>query len=359
MNNNLFGVIMAGGRGSRFWPRSRKKNPKQLLNIVGSHTMIQDTVNRLDGVIPLENIYIITNGLLRDEIIRQVPGVPPDQIVAEPVARSTAPCIGLAAAIIHRRCPSAVMAVFAADHLIGDVEQYQKDLLLATDIAGQQHALVTFGIKPLKPDTGFGYIQAGDQIHGNGTSVRKVLRFVEKPDVGRAVQFFHDPDYFINSGMFVWRVDDIIGEIVKYLPEMRKGLERIEKNYGTPFEFKAIGEEFPRFPSISIDYGVLERSGRVAVVMAGFTWSDIGSWDSLYDVWPQDENGNVNIGRKMSYDSHGTLIYSPKKFVAAIGVRDIIIVETEDALLVCGRDHAQKVSEVVEYCRKNKLEEYL
>lgn len=357
---NFYSVIMAGGRGSRFWPRSRKKSSKQILNIIGKNTMIQDTVYRTDGLITPDRIYIVTNQLLRDEIIEQVPEVPEDQVIAEPKARSTAPALGLAAAMIYKKDPDAIIAAFAADHLIEDDDLLQQDLTFAAQIAEERDLLVTFGVPMLRPETGFGYILAGETItESDGTRARKVVHFTEKPNRETAESFLSNPDYFINSGMFVWKARVLLEEIDIHLPDLGKGLKKIASRLGTPLEAKMIGEIFPAFKSISIDYGVMEKSERVAMVPARFGWNDIGSWSSLYEVWPKDENGNASIGRKLSIDTKNSLIYSPKKFVATIGLEDIVIVETEDALLVCHKDRAQDVSKIVDLCRERKLEEFL
>ncbi len=358
---HLYAVVMAGGRGSRFWPRSRKKCSKQTLNIIGNNTMIQDSVYRLSDIIGPDRIFIMTNSLLRDQILEQVPEVPPAQVIAEPASRNTAPCIGLAAVILRRRDPDAIMAAFAADHLIKDVGRFHRDLVMAASFATDRKEIVTFGVPTERPETGFGYLQAGEVVadSGNGDVVRKVRRFVEKPDVERAEMFHKDPDYYINSGMFVWHVSTILEEIEHYLPDMAAGLYEIEKNLGTPLEFKSLGEVFPDLEPVSIDYGVMEKSERVVMVAAGFGWNDIGSWGSLYDVWPKDKQGNACICRKLTIDTNNSLVYSPGKLVAVIGMHDVIIVETEDALLVCHKDRAQDVSKVIDLCRKNRMEEYL
>ncbi len=351
---------MAGGRGSRFWPRSRKKSSKQTLNIVGKNTMIQDTVNRLLPLCGPERLLIVTNNLLIDEIREQVQIIPHENVLAEPRGRSTAPCIGLAAVIIQHREPGAIMACFAADHLINDTASFHSDVRFAEQIAIEFDALVTFGIKMNTPNTGFGYIQAGEILKKcEGEPARKVVRFIEKPDKATAERFASDPDHFVNSGMFVWKAETFLNEMEKHLPSMHSGLMRIAAALDTPLETKVIVENFNRFESISVDVGVMEKSDRVAMVQGVFDWNDVGSWESLYEVWPKDEMGNAAVGRKLSIDSKNTLIYSPKKLVAAIGVEDIIIVETEDALLVCSKDRAQDVSQVIEILRKNKWEEYL
>ncbi|MFA6449813.1 MAG: mannose-1-phosphate guanylyltransferase [bacterium] len=356
----LYAVIMAGGRGSRFWPRSRKKRSKQTLNIIGKNTMIQDTVRRALPLIPAEKIFIVTNDLLLGQIREQVPEIPSDNVIAEPVSRSTAPCIGLAAVMLRKRDPEAVMACFAADHLVENRDRFIADINFAVKTAVEKDSLVIFGIPPKRPETGFGYIHAGEIVaESDYDPARRVLKFVEKPDMPTAEAFIKDPDYFINSGMFVWKVDTFMREVERYLPDMHAGLERISGALGTPLEIKEIGENFAAFESISVDHGILEKSERVIMVHAGFGWDDIGSWESLYHVWPKDANGNACVGRKLTIDTKNCLVFSPKKLVAAIGLEDIIIVETDDALLVCKKDRAQNVSGIIEELRKKKWEEYL
>lgn len=355
----MYSVIMAGGRGSRFWPRSRKKSSKQTLNIIGKNTMIQDTVRRLIPIGGADKIIIITNALLLDEIRKQLPEIPPENVIAEPAGRSTAPCIGLAAVLVRNRAPGAVMACFAADHLIEDVARFHADVKFAGQVAAELDTLVTFGVPVFRPDTGFGYIQAGEIVREGEGLARRVVRFVEKPGRETAERFMKDPDYFINSGMFVWKTDTFLAEMERHLPKMHEGLMKIAAALGTPFELKALNEEFAKFESVSVDYGIMEKSDRVVMVTAGFGWNDIGSWESLHHVWPKDGAGNAVIGRKLVMDTEGCLIYSPKKLVAAIGLKDMIIVETDDALLVCRKDRAQDVSRIIEELRKKKLEEYL
>ena len=356
----MFAVIMAGGRGSRFWPRSRKRTSKQTLNIVGKRTMIQDTCRRLMPLILPERTFVVTNKLLENEIRRQLPGIPSENIMAEPANRSTAACVGLAAIYLRRIDPEAVMAVFSADHLIRDVETFHQDLSFAKSIAEETGSLVAFGIPPTRPETGFGYIKTGETVKSSdGLNAFRVEKFVEKPDQKTAELFFKDQSYLVNSGMFVWKISTIIEEIGAHLPEMLEGLERIAKAIDTPMEYKALGEEFPKLQSISIDKGVMEKTHRAVVAPGRFDWNDLGSWSSLFDVWPKDENNNACIGRKLTLDTKNTLIYSPNKLVAAVGVSDLVIVETEDALLVCHKDKAQDVSRLVDMMRAEKMEEFL
>lgn len=356
----LYAVIMAGGRGSRFWPRSRKKCSKQTLNIIGKNTMIQDTVHRISLVIPKEKIIIITNDLLKNEIQKQVSQIPPENVIAEPSSRSTAPCIGYAAVMLEKRDPDAVIACFAADHLVENEDRFVENIKFAHKIAVERDQLVVFGIPPKRPDTGFGYVHAGEILAEEGAeSARKVIEFVEKPNLETAEKFVKDKSHFINSGMFVWKAGTFLNEMKKFLPDMHAGLMRIRESIGTPLEIKTIVEEFDGFQSISVDHGILEKSKNVAMVPAGFGWDDIGSWESLYHVWPKDKQGNAGVGRKLAIDTKNCLVYSPNKFVATIGLEDVIIVETDDALLVCKKENAQDVSRVIEELRKLRWEEYL
>ncbi|HOC91922.1 MAG TPA: mannose-1-phosphate guanylyltransferase [bacterium] len=357
---DIYSVVMAGGRGSRFWPRSRKTNSKQTLNIVGRNTMIQDTVNRLVPVNGAEKVLVVTNSLLEGKIRAQLPMLPDGNIIVEPESRGTAPCIGLAAVVIQHISPGATMACFAADHLITDLPRFHSDVIFAAQVASELNVLVAFGVPIKRADPGLGYIQAGDILKtSDDNPARKVARFIEKPDMETALRFAQDPDYFANSGMFVWKADTFLIEVEKHLPDMHAGLMRIASSIGSPTEIKTIADAFRGFKTISVDHGVMEKSDRVAMIPAGFGWNDIGSWDSLYDVWPKDESGNAAIGRTLTIDSSNSLIFSPKKLVTTIGVEDLIIVETDDALLVCKRSDAQKVSGVVEILRGKKWEEYL
>ncbi len=356
----MYSVIMAGGRGSRFWPRSRKKNSKQTQNIVGRHTMIQDTVRRLEPVSGADRILIVTNHLLVDRIREQVPSIPEQNILVEPMSRSTAPCIGMAAVVIESREPGAVMACFAADHLIENRAAFENNVRFACGVAEETEDLVIFGIPPVRPDAGFGYIKAGKQVSGEtGNAAYRVEKFIEKPDLDTARKLVGDGGYYINSGMFVWKASAFLRELEKYQPAMHAGLMNIKEAMDTPMELKALGENFRDFESLSVDYAILEKADRVLMVPAGFGWNDIGSWECLYHAWPKDEDGNAAPGRKLTVDTKDCLIYSPKKLVATIGLEDVIIVETDDALLVCRKDRAQDVSMIIDILREKRWEEYL
>ncbi len=354
---NLYAVIMAGGVGSRFWPRSKKKTPKQLLNIFGTNTMIQETVERLNGIVPEENIFVITNRVQRDEIIRQLPYVPENNIIEEPFGRNTAACIGLASIVVKSKCKDAVTLILPADHIIKDLDEYHRTLQEAAEFAESSKGLVTIGIKPSRPETGYGYIQMEEKEIAD--NIHKVYTFAEKPNYATAVRFLESGDFYWNSGMFIWHVDAILNEIEKYMPDLHEGLEELKPSLNKPEFNDALANVYGKLRNISIDYGIMEKSQNVYLIKGEFSWSDVGSWEEVYQLSDKDENGNAvmgNIFTEMTVDSY---IYSPDKFASVIGVDNLIIINTNDALLVCRRDKSQDVKKIVDHLKINKLTEYL
>lgn len=354
---NLYAVIMAGGVGSRFWPRSKKKTPKQLLNIFGTNTMIQETVERLSGIVPDENIFVITNKVQRDEIIKQLPIVPKENIIEEPFGRNTAACVGLASLIVKSKCADAVTLILPADHIIKDIEDYHRTLKEAAEFAEKSKGLVTIGIKPSRPETGYGYIQMEEKELAD--NIHKVYTFAEKPNYATAVRFLESGDFYWNSGMFIWHVDAILSEIEKYMPDLQEGLEELKPSLGTPDFADSLANVYGKLRNISIDYGIMEKSQNVYLIKGEFSWSDVGSWEEVYQLTGKDENGNAVVGNiftEMTVDSY---IYSPDKFASVIGVENLIIINTNDALLVCRRDKSQDVKKIVDHLKINKLTEYL
>ncbi len=353
----IHAVIMAGGVGARFWPRSRKKKPKQVLNIFGSNTLLQETVSRISSLIPLPQILIITTVELVEHIRKQLPDLAIDNIIAEPVGRNTAPCIGLAAQILKGRDPDGIMVVLPADHLISDGERFIACLQQAIETAEQDDALVTIGITPTQPETGYGYIQY-DQSARSASGAYRVKTFAEKPNYDTAKRFIESGDFLWNSGMFIWSVKSILSEIEHSLPELYAALEAISAISGeskeTEFEHLYSG-----LRPISIDYGVMERAQNVAVVKGDFSWSDIGNWAEVYRLSPKDSDGNVNLDGHVLIDSKNCMVDSTDHLVATVGVDNLIIINTGDALLICHRDHAQNVKQIVEYMERNKLDQYL
>ncbi|HMU43070.1 MAG TPA: mannose-1-phosphate guanylyltransferase [Ignavibacteriaceae bacterium] len=352
----IYAVIMAGGVGSRFWPRSKKKTPKQMLQIFGENTMIQDTVSRLDGLVDSENILVITNRLQKPGICEQLPQIPSENVIEEPFGRNTAACIGLASIIIEKRDKDAVMIVLPADHIIRDKAAFHKVLKNAIEFAYKSGGLLTIGITPTRPETGYGYIQIDDKEIGQ--NIFKVFTFAEKPNYATAVRFLESGDFMWNSGMFIWRTDSILEEMKLHMPDLFDSLESIKKSFGKSDFESVLTNLYGQLKKISIDYGIMEKSNKVYLTKGSFNWSDVGSWEEVYQLSEKDSNGNSITGQvytEMSVDSY---IYSPNKFTAVIGVENLIIINTDEALLICRRDNCQDVKKVVDYLVMNQMEEH-
>jgi len=359
----MYAVILAGGSGTRFWPLSRKKTPKQLMSVFGGKSMLQRTVER---VIPMKpkRILLVTNALQAEESARQVRGYQKEcriDIIEEPVGRNTAPAIGLAAAIIARHEPDALMLVLPADHYIVREEEFRKTVLKGREAALNGY-LVTMGIEPSRPETGYGYIEADKELRGAGPY--PVRRFVEKPDLNKALEFITAGNFYWNSGIFCWRADVILDSIMSFMPELSGALTRLEfsDDIWELEDLKPQIEDIYRdVPGESIDFGIMEKADNVMVIPADFGWSDVGSWSALPEVIAPDQAGNVAIGvrEELTLDACGCLVCGGGKLVALIGVRDLIVVDTPDALLVCNRERAQDVKKIVEQLEKRGLAEYL
>ncbi len=357
---NYYGLILAGGRGTRFWPRSRKRHAKQVLNVAGQRTLIQSTVDRLAPLIPPERIWILTNDFLRDEIVKQLPEVPPQQIIAEPAPRNTAPAIALAAHILHSIDPKAVFGVFPSDHVIGLPKIYLRSLRPAFK-AAEKGKIAVLGIKPRWPDTGYGYIEFRKSALGNtsGPEALPVLSFREKPDLKTARKFFKAAHYFWNAGMFFWKADTVLEAMRKHQPKTAMLLASLPAYTHKDFSAK-LAEAFPLCENISVDFGVIEHADNVVgIPCAEFAWNDVGTWDAVYELTPRDASGNAARSELLCADSTGNYIDCGQKLVALLGVKDLIIVDTPDALLVADRSRAQQVGEVVKLLEKNGREELL
>ncbi len=351
----LHGVILAGGRGTRFWPRSRRRRAKQVLNIVGDATMIQQTLERLRPLIPPRRIWVITNDYLRREIAAQLPEVPSGQIIAEPAQRNTAPAIGLAANLILRSAGrGALMGVFPSDHIIADNAGFLRVLKVAAAGAAAG-SIVVLGIRPRWPETGYGYIEFAEKTTMGAPRLFRVARFREKPDLATARRFIRTGRHFWNSGMFLWSVGTIVDALREFQPDMARLLDEIGANF-KPAAFKRL---YPRCENISVDYAVMEHARNVRGVPCEIGWNDVGSWNAVYDLLPHDGEGNVARGPSFVMNARGNYLDAPEKLVAAVGVDDLIVVDTPDALLITRRDRAQDVSKVVAWLEKNKREDLL
>ena len=358
----MYAVIMAGGKGTRFWPKSRERMPKHLLDIVSEKTIIQETIDRIVPLIPVENILIVTGHSHAEALARQLPHIPEKNIIIEPVGRNTAPCIGLAALHIKRRSPDDVMVVLPADHLITDVPRFRRLLSTAAEVAAQSDSLLTIGIQPTYPETGYGYLEQGIlKATIKGEEIYEVKSIREKPALEQAKVFLNKGGFFWNSGMFLWRADTILRAIKKWLPDLHQGLLQIEGAIGTDEEKNIVERVYHMISSISIDYGVMEKADNVLLVKGDFGWSDMGSWDALWEVLEKDEHGNAVHGKALfiGVDAQDSLIQSSRKLVALVGVEDLIVVETEDSLLICKRGCSQDVKKVVEILEHKKMKEFL
>jgi mannose-1-phosphate guanylyltransferase len=344
---DVYAVIMAGGVGSRFWPRSRKKTPKQLLNIFGENSMIRETFERLEGFIQPENILIITNKVQKALIEEQLPEIPEKNIIAEPVGRNTAACVALSAAIINNITDNSVIVTLPADHLIKDKKKFIDTLNNAINFANKSNGLITFGINPTRPDTGYGYINYDKNEIEDG--IHKVKRFVEKPDEQTAQTYFESGEYFWNSGMFVWKTDTIAEELKKELPATWNALLEPSKLFGNSKFKNSLNKSYENLENISIDYAVMEKSRNVFTIKGDFDWSDVGSWETVYTLAEKDENGNSLTGDVFTKSVKNSYVYSPTKFTAVIDVENCVIINTDDSLLVCSRDKVQQVKEVVDH----------
>jgi mannose-1-phosphate guanylyltransferase/mannose-6-phosphate isomerase len=356
---NLYAVVIAGGSGTRFWPMSRQETPKQLLSIGSKHqTLIQATVSRLNPVISFDHTYIVTNANQVESINLQLLSMTGSswdkQFIVEPVAKNTAPAIGLAAVYLKQLNPDAVMIVLPSDHLIGNSKNFHNSLLLCAETA-EQGALVTIGIKPDKPETGYGYIQRGKKIK---QGVFRVKEFKEKPDKKTAEKYLKEDSYSWNSGIFIWRADVILRAIKKHMPKLYEGLARIERAVNTEKEKTVVEKVFSRIKPESIDYGILEKTDKVAIVPASMGWSDVGSWNSLDQVMPVDSKNNVKKGNFISIDNENSILYGGDRLVAALGLENMIVVDTPDATLICPRDKAQDVRKIVGILKKRRAKEF-
>lgn len=357
----VFAVIMAGGAGTRFWPKSRQKNPKQFLKLLGKASLLGDTVRRALMLVEPENCFVVTHKQYQDQVQESIPEVPPENIIFEPANRDTAACVGLAAIKLAGIDPSGVMVMLPSDHYIGYEKVFIKTLKSAIAFVEQNDYLMTVGIKPTAPRTGYGYICCGEVMgQEQEYPVYQVSAFTEKPDPITARYFIGQGNYLWNSGIFVWRIPVILEAIARHLPQLHQALEKLAPAIGTSCEAEAVEREYPAFPKVSIDYGVMEKAVNIGTIPGNFIWDDVGSWVALEKYLPKDQRNNtLNGGKHISMDSRGCIIDSEAKLIATIGVEDLIIIQSQDVMLVCRKDRDQEVKQLVEKIRRLGWEEYL
>ncbi len=350
--SSYYALIMAGGGGTRLWPLSRRARPKQALTLVGERTMFEHAVDRIAPLFQPEEIFVVTGEEHLESLLLQAPELPRQNFLVEPVGQGTAPAIGLGAVHLRRRDPQAVMVVLTADHFIRDVETFRRALTAAAQVAEKGH-LVTLGITPSFPSTGFGYIQQGEQLYEvDGFAVFRAMRFTEKPSPETAFQMVESGLYTWNSGMFIWRVDRIMEEFARQMPDLYDVLMQIDGVLGTPAYEPTLARLWPELVPQSIDYGVMEGAQDVVVIPVDIGWSDVGNWSSMREILPADADGNVVVGEHVGLETRNTIVFGGRRLIATIGLEDMIIVDTDDALLICPVEREQEVREVVRRLRE-------
>ena len=358
----LHAMIMAGGGGTRFWPRSRAKRPKQFLSFSGDRTLLQGTLDRIEAQVPLEQCWVITSAAHRDEALQQLPDLPASQVVGEPMGRDTAACIGLGAALIAKRDPNATMIVMPADHAIEPAQEFRRAVHAAAQLCDEfPDALITFGIKPTNPATGYGYIHRGEFVaQRQGVNAFRVQAFREKPCRDVAESYVASGDYDWNSGIFVWKAKTILAELARLKPEIHAAVRRIAEAWGTPHQEAVFRDEYSKVEKISIDFAVMEKAKQVLVVQAPYQWDDVGSWLALERRNPQDANGNTIQALHVGINTSGCVIAAdPGRVIATIGVSNLLIIQDGDATLVADRRDEGKVKEIVDRLKAPGLEKYL
>ncbi len=355
LQNHIYACIMAGGVGERFWPGSRRHLPKQFLNIIGSSTMIQATVERVSSLIPKEKVWIVSNEKQGFLISEQLPSLKKEQVLLEPFGRNTAPCIALAAACLKKQDPDAIMVVLPSDHVIRNTKVFLQVIHDCARIASQTQNLVTLGIKPYAPETGYGYIHYDQPfLEKIDTKFFKVKAFVEKPTKEKAEAFLKDGHFLWNSGMFIWSVKSILEAIKNYLPQIDEELKKLEPHLGRSTQDQAIRSMYEKITSVSIDYGVMEKAKNILVAVGDFGWDDVGSWSSLENHFDKDKKGNTFVGHQVDLGSQNIMVINHGEgMVATLGLQDVIIVRTSDAVLVMDKTKGQEVKAVLELMKKN------
>ena len=356
----MYAMILAGGIGERLWPYSRKDRPKHLMPLIGDRTMIQMTVDRLEGLVEQSNIFIITNKDQKEMIQRQLPGLDPDHIIAEPFGRNTAAAVALGAVYIQNKDPESVMMVLSSDHLIKEIEIFQRTLSDCAEAALRDGCLAIMGVPPTYPNTGYGYIKIGNGIDDDAiTKIYQVESFKEKPGPETAEQYFQSGEYFWNTGMFIWKTSTIMDEFKQHMPDLYDGCAKIQASIGTDREEAVIEEVYSGLEKVPIDIGIMEKAENVVVARAEFDWDDIGSWKSMENHVQTDQEGNASNCDFDHVDSKGLIVMAEEGFVGTVGVEDLIIVRSGDAVMVCHKDRAQDVKTLLGKMGKDNFLEYL
>ncbi len=355
----MYALIMAGGSGTRLWPCSQEACPKQLLGLLSERTMLQEACQRIAPLVPDDKIFVVTSEAYTDVVRQQIPQVPAANVIGELEGHGTAPCIGLSALYLMRLDPEAVMAVLTADHYIEKADELRRALAAAAQVAAAGR-LVTLGIEPDRPATGYGYIHRSEKLGEiSGYDVYRVEKFTEKPDLATAQAFVESGRYYWNSGMFIWKVSVILQEFEKLMPQLYAQLMEIDAALGTAEERAVLERIWPQVENETIDYGIMERAEDVAVIPVDIGWSDVGDWTALFELLPADEEGNVVVGQHIGLDTRGCLIHGSRRLVTTIGLEGMIVVDTEDALLICPKERAQEVRDLVRKIKESGREEYL
>jgi len=353
-------VIMAGGVGVRLWPMSRKSSPKQLLPLISDRSLIQETVDRLKGKVESRNILIITNASQVELMVKQLPEIPRENIIGEPVGRGSAAAVALGAAIVGRKNPEATMVVLSADHVITPADKFWATIEAAVSVVGGSNNLATLGIVPEYPATGFGYIHRGEKVADqNGIATFSVQRFVEKPHIHTATEYFRSGEFYWNAGIFVWPVKAIMKGFQTFMPDLYAAALEIGKAGGMAERDKVIARQYSKIESQTIDYGIMEKAGNIKVVEAAFQWDDVGSWRGLDKHRDKDSAGNIVGAPHIGIDTHNCIIIGEEQLVATIGVDDLVIVRTGDAILICQKERAQEVRKLVDLLKEKNLDKYL
>ena len=343
-----YAVIMAGGKGERFWPLSTSQHPKQLLALVGDKPLIAQAVDRLEGLVPPENVFVVTNAELVEATRAAAPLLPPENIVGEPIGRDTAAAVACGGALVKAKDENGVFAVLTADQVMGDLDLFSATLRGGMELAGQNDILVTIGIEPTFPSTGFGYIESGDAFSTTeGVEFRKTVRFVEKPDEATASEYISTGKFYWNSGMFIWSVQSLERSFGTHCPEMLELMETLTAYAKDGKMVEGMGATYPSLGKISVDYALMEKADNIVMACGTFAWDDVGSWPALESHFDQDESGNTKIGQVETLNADGNIVYSKGRLTAVIGVKDLIVVQADGVTLVCPKDRAQEIKQMV------------